>query len=210
VYWKFLRPGAVSPFTGFRWEAGTWVTTDRVEACLRGVHACRDVDLPYWIAEELWRIDLAGPVERQAHKVVAQRARLLDRVGGWDHDRARQFGESCLRRLIRHAADELRDAGRADEANGLESCPLADVGDRAGALVESLSGGHGTHRAAKLCGYVVDGLEAIDAYPVAAVAYIAARAANQRSGPAGLDLYAAERHWQATWLTTNLDLGAES
>jgi hypothetical protein len=209
VYWKFLRRGAVSPFTGFRWEAGVWVTTDQMEACVRGVHACRDVDLPYWIAEELWRIDLTGTVERQAHKVIARRARLLDRVEGWDHDRARQFGESCLRRLIGHAADELRDAGRPDEATGLERGPLGDVGERARELVESLSG-HGAPRASKLCGYVVDGVEAIDAYPVAAVAYIAARAANQRSGPSGLDLYAAERDWQAKWFITTLGLAADS
>ena len=45
-----------------------------------------------------------------------------------------------------------------------------------------------------------------DSYPVATVAYIAAKAADQRSFPLGVDLYAAERAWQAAWLRDRLHL----
>ncbi|WP_165037019.1 hypothetical protein, partial [Candidatus Protofrankia californiensis] len=63
-YYKFLRPSGTSPFTGYAWGAvaGTWVEADATVPCRAGIHACRVEDLPYWLAEKLWRIDLDDPL----------------------------------------------------------------------------------------------------------------------------------------------------
>ncbi len=57
-----------------------------------------------------------------------------------------------------------------------------------------------------LSAYVIDALESLDKDPPAAVAYIGARAANQRSVITGDDPYLDERCWQALWLATRLSL----
>src|SRR3954453_22728860 len=62
TYWKFLRPGGVGPFSTVPWPAaGTWLSVDEVSPCSSGIHACRAGDLPYWLAEELWVIELDEP-----------------------------------------------------------------------------------------------------------------------------------------------------
>jgi hypothetical protein len=235
VYWKFLRAGAVSPFTGFTWVVGQWVTSEENTACAAGIHACRAGDLPYWLTDELWRIDLGGPVVEGEHKVVAQRARLLERVDGWTAGTARLFATACVGRAAEHAAAELRTAGcdeaadrldkgaeGIDEAAGrpdrlgeldklgegadrVDGQPLYELAATARDIMESLPG-HRTRQATKLCGYVIDAIEAIEDYTVATVAYFAARAANQRSGPGDTDFYTAERAWQASWLAEKLHL----
>lgn len=203
--WKFLRTGAVSPFTGHVWTPGRWTDADGTEACAVGIHACRAGDLPYWLSDELWRIELADPVTCGRHKVVSARARLLDRVEAWTPERARQFGEVCVRRTAVHAAAELRRAGREEQAEQLLARPVGELGVAARQLVESMSR-PAAARLAKMCGYVVDAVDGLDAYPAAALAYIAARAANHSSGPPDVDLYAAERTWQSRWLVEALSL----
>jgi hypothetical protein len=207
VYWKFLRAGTRSPFTGFDWQAteGRWVTAIDVHACHRGIHVCRQADLPYWLTEELWRIDLAEPVADVGRKVVASRARLLDRVEAWGAETARELAVACVGRAVQHAADELREFGLVQEAHQLEGQPLGRAPTIARVLLPSLTGRR-IRPASKLCGYVIDAAEAVNVYPVATVAYIAARAADQRSGPPGADLYADERAWQADWLAEHLHL----
>jgi hypothetical protein len=72
---KFLAQGEVSPFTGFRWPGpGAWVNAQvvRVDAW---VHACRPGDLPYWLDDELWRIELDDPVREARYQVASPRAR---------------------------------------------------------------------------------------------------------------------------------------
>ena len=72
--YKFLAPGGVSPFTGFRWPgAGTWVSApdEREE---HWIFACRDRDLPYWLDEELWRVELDAPVREARYQIASPRA----------------------------------------------------------------------------------------------------------------------------------------
>jgi hypothetical protein len=211
MHWKFLRSGGVSPFTGFDWAAtnGQWVSAEKAAACRDGIHACRSQDLSYWLSDELWRIELAAPVVESQHKVVAARARLLERVDSWTIESAGDLAAACVGRTAGHAADELRAAGFAEEADRLAEQPLDALAGTARAILSMLAGRR-ARRAAKICGYVVDAAEGLAAYPAASIAYIAARAANQRSGPADVDFYAAERTWQAQWLADLLKLDPSS
>jgi hypothetical protein len=99
--YKFLAAGAVAPFTGFRWRPGEWVEGDGVDLCRCGVHACRIRDLPLWLDDELWEVELDGTLVEQERKVVAQRGRLTRRIEGWTPDAALDFGRFCARRTRR-------------------------------------------------------------------------------------------------------------
>jgi hypothetical protein len=98
IAYKFLRAGAVGPFSGFRWEPGTWVEAEGLEECRTGVHACRTHDLPVWLDVELWEIELAGRIVEAERKVVAERAQLMRRVESWTSALAREFGRFCSHR----------------------------------------------------------------------------------------------------------------
>src|SRR5206468_5119819 len=73
IAYKFLAPGSVGPFTGYRWEPGRWVEVHALDPCRRGIHACRVRDLPIWLDAELWEIELDGGIVEQDRKVVAGR-----------------------------------------------------------------------------------------------------------------------------------------
>ena len=73
IAYKFLRSGRIRPFSAFQWpEPDVWVHAPRdLAACKRGIHACRPRDLPWWLADELWEIELDGHVQPDEHKVIA-------------------------------------------------------------------------------------------------------------------------------------------
>ena len=204
IAYKFLRAGRTGPFSGFEWpQPGVWVrTSSPTIPCTRGVHACRTRDLPWWLGEELWEIELAGEVQVDEHKLVAAAGRLCARIDGWTPACAQEYAEACawrardravealIRARHRQASEQLAACGRLDEllaaARGLaEDLPdtrisLTIAGDGA---VRALSGAAPTS------------------------AYIAAHAAGRLDGPAG---YAAERAWQSRWLVERLALGSHT
>jgi hypothetical protein len=98
IAFKFLRRGRVAPFTGFTWPTDAWVEAERVEPCRGGVHACRPQDLPYWLASELWEIELAGEIREQEHKVVAARGRLVRQRDDWTEALLDAFAHELARR----------------------------------------------------------------------------------------------------------------
>src|SRR2546430_4581918 len=99
--YKFTRPGAVSPFSCFSWpmpaggQPGEWVEASESLPCRAGIHACRPAQLPYWLAAELWAIELEGEVVETADKVVARRGRLVEAVGAWTGGGAAAFAAAC-------------------------------------------------------------------------------------------------------------------
>src|SRR4051812_50035023 len=104
--YKFLRPGAIGPFSGFAWPAGEWVTArEAPAACRTGVHGCRAADLPWWLQEELWLAEFAGPGAEAARKGVASRARLVGRVGARGGGSPAASAEGRARPAAGRAAD---------------------------------------------------------------------------------------------------------
>ena len=215
--YKFLRPGAVGPFSGHRWptpgngDRGPWVETSSwTEVCRDGVHGCERSHLPLWIWEELWEVELAGEVQAEGHKLRAPRGRLVRRVEQWSAATAKAFAKACARRAAKHAAGPLGEAGH-DEAAALfgDATDLQAVRDMTARVWDSLP------RAAGIpAGMASDGAlraltaEASDdpyvaAHGAAVSAYISAMTAMRI---AGRELYDAERAWQADWLSRELDL----
>jgi hypothetical protein len=215
--YKFLRPGAVAPFSGFAWPApedgapGAWVDASTGNGpCRDGIHACERDQLPFWIWEELWEVDLEGEIERVGRKVRAPRGRLTRRIDTWTQATARSFAAACARRAALHAAEPLRAAGQGDAAAKFEEAvDLEAIRALTSELWDELA-----PEARVPMGMASDGairaLTAqaspdpyVSAHGGAVSGYIAAMTALRVSGRDALE---GERAWQADWLARELEL----
>jgi hypothetical protein len=200
IAYKFLRSGRMGPFSAFQWpEPNVWVHAAReLAACRRGIHACRPGDLPWWLADELWEIELDGRVETDEHKIIAPSGRLRSQIEDWTPACAQEYAEACAWRAHERAVQALTCAGHRHEAHQLATCAtLDDVLVAARQLADDIPK---TRISLTIAG---DGaVRAITGAPPTS-AYIAAHAARRVDGAAG---YAAERAWQSDWLVTRLGL----
>ena len=213
IAYKFLPGGGVAPFRGVTGPAGgdyCVAAEGPLAACRNGVHGCRVRDLPYWLDDELWEIELDGEVIEDELKLVARRGRLVSAVEAWDDEARRSFAERCLLRVAKHAADELRDAGLDTEAAALEAAEATDdVAAAAGFAVEAARAA-GAANAERLASYAADAVDWTKALPPSGVAYVAAHAADSRSRSDAPDAFAAERALQAQWLAESLGLSPDA
>ena len=200
IAYKFLKSGRIGPFSGFSWpRPGVWVRAPQnVAPCRRGIHACRPSDLPWWLADELWEVELDGRIQFDEHKVVAPAGRLRSQIVEWTPACAQEYGDACAWRAHQRAVQGLTHAGHRQAAAQLQACStldevLAATRMLADEIPETRIGltiaGDGAFRA--LTG----------APPTSA--YIAAHAAMRLNGGDG---YAAERAWQSRWLAERLGL----
>ena len=201
---KFLRSGRIGPFSQFQWpEPGVWVHAPQdLVACRRGIHACRPGDLPWWLADELWEIELDGDVQVDEHKILAPAGRLRSQVEGWTPACAQEYADACAWRAREPAVQALTRAGHASASAELAACAtLDDVLRVARQLADSIPD---TKISLTIAG---DGaVRALTGAPPTS-AYIAAHAAMRLDGAEG---YAAERAWQSRWLAGRLGLRADS
>jgi hypothetical protein len=203
IAYKFLRTGRLGPFSDFRWpEAGEWVrSASALTPCKRGIHACRIEDLPWWLADELWEIELGGEPTAHSHKLVASSGRLVARVADWSPACAEEFSAACAWRARDRAAQTLRAAERDELAAELEMCTTLD------GLVSCTRALISQAPEARInLAVASDGGQTALAGAAATSAYIAAQAAARIDGRSG---YAAERRWQANWLGDRLSLRSE-
>jgi hypothetical protein len=216
IAYKFLRAGAVAPFSGRLWEPpiqghpGGWVEGGPVlQTCRSGVHACRPVQLAYWINDELWEVELAGRIVESELKLTAERGRLLRQLVLWGDELRDEFAAACAWRARHHALEELRTLALSEWVTRLESCTELRAASRlAGELAEvpELQRRRSTR---DLLAYLADAVEYASS-DVAATAYIAAVAAERRSTIHSGDPFAEEREWQASWLAERLRLDPQS
>ena len=204
IAYKFLRSGRTGPFSGYAWPTpGVWVRADReMVACTRGIHACRIGDLPWWLADELWEIELDGRVQVDEHKIFAPAGRLRSQIERWTPACAQAYADACAWRAHDRAVQALTRRGHASPAAELQACRTLDgVMVVARQLADAIPD---TKISLTIAG---DGaFRALTGAPPTA-AYIAAHAAMRLDGPAG---YSAERAWQSRWLAERLRLGADA
>lgn len=190
---KFLRRGTISPFREFSWPPpGEWVSgpADRPEAW---IYACRLGDLPYWLDEELWRIELDEPVRPARYKIAAPRARLVARVAEWDAATAWEYAAACALRARDLALPHL------PPALGGSLCALVDLEHLAAAAGEA-------GPAVVAAALVADAARNARLVGPATTSYIAATLAASLGS--GRSAFEAERAWQAGWLAERLGLEA--
>jgi hypothetical protein len=205
--YKFLRQGAIAPFSGHEWREGEWVTVSgELEACSNGVHVCRRRDLPYWLADELWLVDVDGERLELGQKLVVRRAQLRSRVKDWPNPVARDFALDCVWHVRDLAVRELERNGQA-EAEELRSCrSVSALGDAAGKGMRRRRPDRPAV-AADFLGYAQDAAEFAtgdSALAARYVSYIAAHAADraepeERLRP-GVTCFERERERQAVKL----------
>jgi hypothetical protein len=204
IAYKFLRTGRLGPFTDFRWPAaGEWVRPkSEVAPCKCGIHACRIEDLPWWLADELWEIELGGEPTAHEHKLVAPSGRLVSRVAEWNRRCAERFAAACAWRARDRAAQTLRAGPHDQLAAELETCTTLD--GLVACTRELISRAPEARINLAVAG---DGGQAALAGAAATSAYIAGQAAARIEGRSGYD---AERRWQADWLRDRLALRGDS
>jgi hypothetical protein len=142
--YKFLTAEGLGVFSDFAWplphgEPGPWVDSE-VDPCRAGIHACRPVDLPYWVAPALYEIELDGRVEEQPLKVVAPRGRLVRRIDAWNDAAREAYGQMCFARaheLVEAAAGRLDGWEPTSEIRFAESARLGFI---AATIAEQLAG----------------------------------------------------------------------
>lgn len=215
TWYKFLARGALGPFSGHTWPApdgiehpGDWLAATRLDPCRSGLHLLRAEDLPYWLCEELYTVEVEGEVVLHESFVLTRRARLLARVDAWAQDAATAFSEDCVARVRGLAVEALRADGRLPDAARLASCDTTDeIQSVAGRILEASDG------VSPLVGYVLDAAKFTDAARTqtrwaagtATTAFVAAKAAGVAAdGRSPHDAAAAERHLQADWLASHL------
>lgn len=96
-----------------------------------GVVAYRAAELPHWVADELWRVELDGDITERAHSLTARRGRVVERIGAWDAAAVGEFAEACL---ARH--DELGGATNPCTAAYMAAHAAGVLAEEAGASYE--------------------------------------------------------------------------
>jgi len=205
-FYKFLRRGGVAPFSGLAWRVGEWVKAEgALKPCVNGIHVCRLGDLPYWLSDELWEVDVLGDRVPAAQTLVVARARLRERVGGWPKPIARALANECVWRVRELAVRELTRL-KQPEADELASCSsVRDLGAVSGRALRRRR--ERPAAALEFIGFAVDAAEFASKGPTTAaryVSYVAAHAAEkakpeQRLRP-GESRFALERERQAAVL----------
>lgn len=162
-----------------------------LESCRNGIHACRRTDLPGWIDDELWEIELDGPVQDLPSLIVAPRGRLVRRIESWDDALALEFATTCAQR-----ARVEEPAGAPAQAAAFAADAVALVQGRRPEMWEEVPGlpPQSPSATAANLGFVV--------------AHAAGSAAAERSlDPAAYQAaFDNERAWQIDWLTERLGL----
>jgi hypothetical protein len=203
----FLRFGRKGPLDRVEWP-GPHAEGDRWVAG-RAARGLRAGDLPWWLDDELWSIEVEGERRPGERAVEVDRARLVARVEAWTPEVAAEFTAACAWRVRDVAVEALRSDGRPDDGARLAACPDLATREREGTEVGRVS----VDAAGLLAGFAADVvLYARDgdgaARGAGVGAYIAAHALA--GGDKNLSGYAAafadEREWQVRWLTTRLKL----
>lgn len=236
IAYKFLCDGAVGRFSEFRWpmpkdgRAGEWVIAEgEVENCLTGIHACRLHDLPSWIDDELWEIELDGPVQELSSLVIAPRGRLTRRLEQWNGALALEFAVACAMRARDQAARSLARDGLNEDALRIASTLDLDELQAESAAVAATHGGAPAEAAAFVADSLAlvhgrrpemwareDGSSDSGQSPTATAANLgfvsalaagsAAAAETPRDPDAYQAAFASERAWQVAWLADKLGL----
>lgn len=178
----------------------------------------------------MWEIELGGEILEHDELVVAQRGRLIRRVGAWDDASAQWFAGACAERVGVSAAEAQRRSGSTAAAARLEQA--ADLQELQRAAVEAQAVGGGGP--AEIAAFAADLVSLVagarpeawlsdlalapanqsPAATAANAAFVAAHAAGRAAVVASrnesdyADAFAAERAWQLSALRERLALPA--
>lgn len=207
--YKFLDGSGRTLHTGTTWRPGEWVEARAVRQCQEGVHACRPADLAWWLAADLWEIEIEGDVVQARHKLAARRGRLVRRID--DYPAAvRELGTHGAWQARDRAVPVMRAAGHESLADRFVGCTtMAELAGLRRVAFETVDQDSFAGAAATLAADValfVDHGEPSEA-PFVACCAAGHTAAGPDGNRADYDAgYAAMRDAQSAWLTMRLGL----
>jgi hypothetical protein len=120
---RFLTEGAIGKLSGHAWPTprgtspGEWVGSG-IDGSSIGVGAHRARDLPHWLEDELWQVELRGKVQEYPFHLLADEARLVRQIMAWDFAAATEFAAACISRLEPRVTSAPRSADAAALAAG--------------------------------------------------------------------------------------------
>ena len=172
--YRFLARGGLGAVNQFMWPLpegstpGAWVGP-RADSTTLGVYAQRLSDLPYWVHDELYRVELRGSVQTLSLGVLASEMRLVERVSSWNESLRRDFGESCIERLRQCAANTHDERGDPLIARCLTECDFREIPQvlSVNNMTRHATGGN------LLVQYLIDALNLLNAGLTASVAHVA-------------------------------------
>ena len=110
-YYKFLTEDNRGEYSGYDYtpylpkgsEPGEWlpeISIENLKECADGYHACKPVQLLYWINAQLYEVELSGKIIDSDSKSYAQRMRFVRKVETWNEKTAQQFNIWCAEQVI--------------------------------------------------------------------------------------------------------------
>ena len=107
-YYKLLNADGTSPLRGFPWplpkdgEPGEWLPPIEGDLIARkhGYHVVTLDQALAWRASAMYRVEIDGEIINAGNKHVCRRARLLDRVEGWNAKNLRLFAADCAENVL--------------------------------------------------------------------------------------------------------------
>jgi len=205
--YRFLARGGLGAVNQFMWPLpegstpGAWVGPQADTTAL-GVFAQRLSDLPYWVHDELYRVELRGSVQTLSLGILAGEMRLVERVSGWNESLRLDFGESCIERLRQCAANTHDARGEPLIARCLIECDVRELPQvlAANDMSRHTMGGN------LLVQYIIDAVNVLRAGFTASVAHVARVALSESPQLAAKHN---EQLAQGQWLQRRLDLPSE-
>ena len=206
--YRFLARGGLGAVNQFMWPLpegsipGAWVGP-RADTTTLGVYAQRLSDLPYWVHDELYRVELRGGVQTLSLGVLASELRLVERVSDWNESLRRDFGESCIERLRQCAANTHDERGEPLIARCLIECDVREIPQ---SLAQNGMTRHGTG-GNLLAQYIIDAVNVLNAGLTASVAHVARVALSESPQLAAKHN---EQLAQSQWLQHRLGLPSDT
>jgi len=84
-----------------KWTKNRWRSVrGNLVPCENGLHLCRRQDLTMWLGPVIWRAEVDGEVIEANDKVVARKARVVERLDTWNERIARLFAADCAEHVL--------------------------------------------------------------------------------------------------------------
>ncbi len=108
TYYKFLTSDHKGGYSDFdytdylpkRGKPGKWPPkVEQIEPCKSGYHACLKRDIPAWVNDALYIVELRGKKIKSEEKIVAQEMRLVSQVKGWNEKNCRLAAVEIVRKI---------------------------------------------------------------------------------------------------------------
>ena len=117
-YYKTTQKDRNGTHTAFQYpEINIWTTPveGKLIACENGYHFCTIEQLPEWLSEEIYEVEVDGDILNGYNKLVSRSIRLNKKLN-WNEKTQRLFAADCAEHVLHIFEDEYPDDDRPRKA----------------------------------------------------------------------------------------------